>query len=119
MIQTWKEVSYTLYDTLWRCTWLTNNREDTVVDGRSGRNRLYAYNVERNGSCTICLSRRIMGAHSKGDGVIKFWRPSLNAWMYSTYISCIRLSIAGILLKLHSYISHCLGNPLSLNGRVC
>lgn len=85
LIQTWKEVSYTIFYTNIDDVGLTISREDMVADGRSGRNRLRVYQTE-GVEIVQYVYRALLGAHSKEDGVHNICQLSFNAWMCSTYL---------------------------------
>lgn len=85
LIQTWKEVSYIIYGTDLEDVGLTISREDMVVGGRSGRNKLRVYQAERE-EIVQYVCRAHLGAHSKEVGVHNICQLSFNAWMCSKYL---------------------------------
>ncbi len=87
MIQTWKEVSlYQVKVSRIDGSLTLDNREDMVVGGRSGQNKLFATSkmAGRKSGCTTYHQHHIMGAHSKEDGVLITRGLSLYESMYST-----------------------------------
>lgn len=85
LIQTWKEVSYIIYETNLGDVGLTISREDMDVDGRSGRNRRRVYQAE-GVEIVQYVCRALLGAHSKEDGVHNICQVSFNARMCSKYL---------------------------------